>query len=762
MVMGKTKSTQSAVQFEKFGPDRLRPWLLAGAAALYVARPLLPSESAAMNGDGLPLVMLWFFLALVWLLWSAARGKLSVRLHWTDWALLLLAGWYAAACIVGAQNNAGRPCINMLWEWLALLLGYFLLRQWIATAHEARAMIAVMIALAVVESGYGLFQYSVSMPQDREQYKQDPETAMKESMGRWIPPNTPERKRFEDRLEATEPFATFQLANSLAGLLAPWLIVVLGVAMTALAMKNEERQDRRAAAHDETSKSESAESKPQFVLLSLFCAVPILLCLILTKSRSAWIACACGIMALGWLNRRLFRSRWMKGAALGLAVIVGLLVAALAVSGALDLEVITEAGKSLGYRGQYWQATCSMIRDHIWLGCGPGNFQDYYTQYKLPEASEEIRDPHNFLFEIWATAGTPAMLALLALLAGVGCKIWRSRESLSSENSQRSGLLIFLIAAQTGLLLAYAVSLFGITDQDPMTVSALAGGILMFSGAILFTSPWVNAGHLPNLLPGIAAVVLLVHLSAAGGMTFSGVAGSLWLLLAVAMTQASFDTPARVLARLPILALVGVAGALTTACYLTAYEPVIKCRQALLAADRPENDPGKNPSGHEANLARAAQADPWAIEPHRRLAFHEYNLWERRFSGESLTDFERAVQQAIEAQPKSSAAWRQKGDWYWNIALRLRNVASARNKFAEFSRESLEAYRRAAELYPNHALTRASLARSLQESGKPRQAAREAAEALRLDEITPHKDQKLLDEMRELMQKIAKNKAASS
>ena len=53
-----------------------------------------------------------------------------------------------------------------------------------------------------------------------------------------------------------------------------------------------------------------------------------------------------------------------------------------------------------------------MIHDHPWLGCGPGNFGDYYTQYKLPIASEEIKDPHNFLFEVAANAGLPALLAL--------------------------------------------------------------------------------------------------------------------------------------------------------------------------------------------------------------------------------------------------------------------------------------------------------------------------------------------------------------
>ena len=55
---------------------------------------------------------------------------------------------------------------------------------------------------------------------------------------------------------------------------------------------------------------------------------------------------------------------------------------------------------------EYWQSTLTMIVRHPWLGVGPGNFQDYYTQFKLPAASEEIRDPHNFVLEVWATAGT--------------------------------------------------------------------------------------------------------------------------------------------------------------------------------------------------------------------------------------------------------------------------------------------------------------------------------------------------------------------
>ncbi len=152
----------------------------------------------------------------------------------------------------------------------------------------------------------------------------------------------------------------------------------------------------------------------------------ILACLLLTKSRSAWLASAAGLGVLGLaalrhgglLNRRIV----LAGAAL-LAALVGGAVA----TGSLDREIFTEASKSLGYRWQYWQSSLAMIKDRPWLGCGLGNFQDEYTQYKLPEASEVVADPHNLLFEVWATAGTPALAAFLAIFIGVGYDVLRRR-----------------------------------------------------------------------------------------------------------------------------------------------------------------------------------------------------------------------------------------------------------------------------------------------------------------------------------------------
>ena len=120
-----------------------------------------------------------------------------------------------------------------------------------------------------------------------------------------------------------------------------------------------------------------------------------------------------------------FRQRinWKLGAVA--AVLLGVVVAGAILAGGVDVPILSEATRSFDYRLQYWRATLPMIAHFPLRGVGPGNFQDYYTQFKLPEASEEVGDPHNFVLEVWATAGTVAFLALVAVLAVVGWTTWK-------------------------------------------------------------------------------------------------------------------------------------------------------------------------------------------------------------------------------------------------------------------------------------------------------------------------------------------------
>ena len=129
---------------------RLHGWLLFGMTAVLVARPLFPSESAAVHGDGMAMVMLWLSLSLVWLAGAIGSRSFSIRVGWIDAAVLLLVGWISFAAIWATGHGSPRPAINMLWEWIGMGLCFFLARQLIGFA---RSKLGPAVAPREIETG---------------------------------------------------------------------------------------------------------------------------------------------------------------------------------------------------------------------------------------------------------------------------------------------------------------------------------------------------------------------------------------------------------------------------------------------------------------------------------------------------------------------------------------------------------------------------------------------------------------------------------
>ncbi len=203
--------------------------------------------------------------------------------------------------------------------------------------------------------------------------------------------------------------------------------------------------------------------------------------------------------------------------------------------------MLTETPKSLLYRFQYWQATAAMIADHPWFGCGPGNFQHYYTQYKLPEASELIADPHNLFFEVAATAGVPALLAFVAVLL---VAVWPRRgatrttalpgrrdgpegPSYMSDSSAGAMPAAPMVAkgVYVGSLVGVALGwwtgfVFGMLPDAGLLMCGLPAGALLVAAL----HPWTIRGQMPAAVPWLALLVLTVNLLAAGGISFAGIA----------------------------------------------------------------------------------------------------------------------------------------------------------------------------------------------------------------------------------------------
>ena len=168
-----------------------------------------------------------------------------------------------------------RIGVNLAWEWAAMGVAYLLLRWLPRTRGESAALALGMTITASAVAAYGIYQGAVEIPQLQEAYRRDPE-AMARQVGAPSAAargDDPRAQALENRLlQSNEVFGTFGLANSLAGFLVGPLVVVLAMALRNLARRPEPGASRWPAI--------LAAAGPGLLLLT---------CLVLTKSRSAWL-----------------------------------------------------------------------------------------------------------------------------------------------------------------------------------------------------------------------------------------------------------------------------------------------------------------------------------------------------------------------------------------------------------------------------------------------------------------------------------------
>lgn len=724
----------------------LRPAILAIATALLVSTPLIASESVVSEGSGATWHVMWLALAIISLLGSALFTNNANRWSWADLCVGLLVGWHVVSALMCEGNL--RHAWNATWQWGAYGAMAVVFRQQLTSAKETRALVVVMLALAMAVSLHSYYQYGVLQPQLRAQYDKNPEEFLRQ-MGVTAEPGSPVRVLAENRIKSVEPNAEFALTNSLAGFLLPWLLLPLAVAFW------------------------SVQKELDWKLLGTLLLIVLLVfgVLLLTKSRTAVLAAAggCGLILL-YGRRSGWQLGWRWPAGVAAAVMVMGLIAVAAKG--LDAEVLSESPKSVLYRLEYWRATAAMIADEPIFGVGPGNFQERYVNHKLPQASESIADPHNFLLEIWSTAGTPALLALLALMLITGWQLSRrsavvsgelhmaaaatSHEKQTAAEELKIGHFAIYAGAVLGLLLA---GILGFIVFDPLEttrsglleagrdaslgipiiwLTSFASFIVCFVGL----KDWVERGELPRAAIIVSLIALLVNLLAAGAAIFPGVVSAAWLLWAMALQRDEAVVANQSLTPL-ITKWISIAAACLfvaalLGCYYTEYQPVlqgqIRVLEAVAARDQAARDPSRA-SQVAALITDAIAADPWAPMPRRLLADFRLRQWLTQPSERSWDSFLDAMADYEKASPHHYSQHEERGQWLLLAARRIKDP--------ERLQLAAEAYQAAIQCYPNSAILHAQLASILAEQGKPEEAKREADEAARLDALCPHVEQKL-------------------
>lgn len=721
--------------------DWLRGIPPALIAAIAVASILIPPESVG-QGTAIPWQLAALAALSIWILCEWVWGSGRLACGWPD----LLGGgffaWFVLSAVRMSTAGQARLSINMTWAWLGGALIWFLARQTLRSPTAIRTLVALHLALIVALSSYGFYQRFVIMPLDRAAFERDPDAVLRVA-GIDAPEGSPLRRQYADRLRSPEPLATFALTNSLAAYLLPWLVICGGI----LVATQRERFDPRIAG--------------ALVATGLLAGI----CLLLTRSRSAYVGAAVGMLGVGGValwnkfvrekqgdgNRGADKNtRWLIAA----STLVGLLVLGAIALSLRDATILGEARKSLGYRWEYWEATVAMLRDYPLSGCGPGNFQVFYTAYKLPQSSETIADPHNFALEIAATAGWPALALFLA--AGIAWLVALVRgprlsaiepprvDSSSAANSLTNSAQphtgspfaefnsprVLMIGAGFGVILG---CLAGVISGYPPPLELLILGGIPAIGVIWALRPWVRQGSVSVACLATGFISLLVCLLAAGGIGYPAVSLGVWLLAALTLNLATGESHVWHAPRWFGFILGATWLVLVVVFYTTCYRPVFTGRSGLMRGDQALSE--GNVDDALTWYQAVATADPWWSDPWRRQAEVALQVWLTTSESRAREEFERTVLETIRREPRSQLV---RQDFAKKFLFAYRRTGD-RNALAD----AIAFQRDAVELYPNGAMARAQLAWLLHVAGDKAAAKAEAERALGLDDVHPHEEQKL-------------------
>ncbi len=642
--------------------------------------------------------------------------------------------WY----VVGRGNL--RFAVNVLWQWIGLGILLFVLIWAEQHVRLKAAVLPWMLVFAMATSFHGLYQYSYSLPRDRQLFRNNPDEAARRA-GVDAPEGSAVRMRMSDRIESREPFGPFALANSLAGFLAPSLILFAAGIFELTGIR---RRRFDIAVH-----------------LAMIAAIAIVL--ILTKSRSAWLAVMGGIAFYGVMHPGLRRACFVRLKWLAPTILLAVGIAAFAIF-TVDARILTEAPKSFFYRSQYWYAALRMIVEHPWVGVGPGNFQDNYSAFKLPTASETVYDPHNFLLEVGATSGIVSMVIIALGMIGLGWLVWKSRStslSISQDSARvsageqamdwnRRRLIVLSVAIGVLVSLVVVTAVPQMFGGGPEILPYWLAGIGCAMWLYAYR-PWRFFHELSDLAVVSSVLVSVINLCAAGGWLAFGVMQVMIVCSAIIIggrwksgnqlvssepirhPRSTKDASSKSEMRLEPLGLLSVCLSmiLAWACSKTMVLPVLESKQAIESSvDTLEQ--------FEQNVERASQIDPW--ESHYamlqvQLAFQHL---ERAGPGstEQIAAKERvfaATERLIRIRPRFSKTFEMIGQ----LALPYREIDPELAILAE------QSVVRAAELAPHEANVRLQAATVLWLGNQQSTAKANLEMAMQLDRLTPHRDLKL-------------------
>ncbi len=767
---------------------------------LLLARWMSPTEGTA-EGDTLWLTSLTLAAAAGFCWWKSRVALERLRFEKLDIAVwFLCSGHILSSLIVILTEGNKRAATNMLWEWLAVAVTFSLIRQTITLQSRTRFLETVLVITTALAC-YGIWQPAFWYPANILEYEKvmaelesvesSPDMPSQERAKRQmelraecvslgIPLSGPAQQLFERRLrDSREPLGFFALTNTLASFMTVAVVLLAGTLLNVLLPS-------RAG-------SQSTELNNRGLVCVLTTTLLLVVyCLVLTKSRSAWGGTLAGLGALICLffirtNSGTAFRKLIPIVAIGI-VTISLLAGVAITTGALDKEVLTEASISLSYRLEYWTSAWDVFLDHPLFGTGPGNFRDNYLRHKLPQSSEEIADPHQFILDVAANAGLVGLAGLVAFLACIGWYVWQLCRSCkktpnvnadggNDSNCFQPASIRTVIGAAALLIVAGEWLFSGSLAFSVLTVCMVALGIAGLIDVSLRRSSSSSISPVELPIPAVAVaaslVAIFVHLSAAGGIAMPAVIGLTLALSSVLSVDAKKESMAggkkepqaatsaavpsvsaqdyQQSQNLPWLVAALFSGLTAMGCTLTAFSPVIRATSLLQLGDYDAIN-GQPARTVVSSYRSAAKADTLTPEPYIHLSQFHLHQWQQT---RDHTYFDQSIQAAEQAQalsPNSPQIAHELG-YAWLVRARESSIQNE-----EAIAEAVTGLQKALQMYPTNPLWTAETSQALALAGTSDEASRLARRALELDEINRaagHVDRYLPDELLSDMKRLA-------
>jgi O-antigen ligase len=382
------------------------------------------SPAATPRGPGavssLALDLLCCLPAILVLLRRAVDETYILRFTWSHLLILPLAIWMAVsfgwaddkfAALISTANFIAA--VALLWAMSQLV------RSWL----RLRMVTAVVFGLLLAFLVQGFFWKMVEFPDVKTEFLKHRDQSLRQQ---GYEPGTFIAAQFETRVLSGELMGFNSSPNSFAAM----LVLLMTIATGAIIQRIADRDSREWAIGLSLVLPAAAAvlmfTGSKAALVSVILAGLFLLCI--AKGRPLFV-------------RYSRRAYW-------LAVLILLLEFAALIGHGLYWQTLPTA--SLNFRWRYWVASWRMFRLHPILGVGWSNFGLYYLSARLPAASEEIQDPHNFIVRFFVELGAVGGLLLLAWLMRIWWEMTRPVSPVAmasiSRDTARAIRWIFAIA----------------------------------------------------------------------------------------------------------------------------------------------------------------------------------------------------------------------------------------------------------------------------------------------------------------------------